>query len=148
MADDNHSHERPCPVAELRRAMPWRVPALVRLPFFSHIFPLLSSLPSLSPPSDGVDLSHSSLVHGRGATPISFPYHHISQDTQEHWRILEEMKHVPFHHWNGRAIVAWITTGLGEGGGRERESGEEVLSTPPLCMTSALPPQVWASTLQ
>ena len=64
--------------------------------------------------TDGVDLTQSSLLQGHGRPPISFPYHpRLSAETQDHWRTLDETQHVPFQCWNGRAIVAWVTTGLG-----------------------------------
>ena len=64
--------------------------------------------------ADGVDLSQSSLIQGQSHTPIPFPYQpRASVDTQEHWRVLDEAQHIPFQHWNERAIVAWVATGLG-----------------------------------
>ncbi|CAI8024130.1 Kazrin-A [Geodia barretti] len=63
---------------------------------------------------DGVDMSQSSLVQGHGQAPIAFPYHtRVAVETQEHWRVLQEAKRVPFNLWNGSTIVAWVSTGLG-----------------------------------
>ena len=55
------------------------------------------------------------MVQGHGRAPISFPYHtRVAPETQEHWRVLEEADQIPFQLWNGKQIVAWVTTGLGE----------------------------------
>ena len=66
--------------------------------------------------TDGLDLSRSSLIRGRGvsATPISFPYAVITPEMQAHWRVLDDFRSVPFSQWNLKAIVAWMEAGIGE----------------------------------
>lgn len=50
----------------------------------------------------------------KGPTPVGYPYHSLSPELKEHWRILDEMKTVPFHRWNQQAMFVWMETKLGQ----------------------------------
>lgn len=78
------------------------------------------SLASSARVSDGLDLSQSSLMGGRGLSNIGSPYHPMPSELKEHWRTLEEAKATPFIKWNLKVMVAWLEAGLGEEGGWAR----------------------------
>ena len=77
------------------------------------IYSLSFSLPPAI--TEGLDLSQSSMIQGstKGPTPIGYPYHSVSPELKEHWRILDEVKTVPFHRWEKQAILVWMETKLG-----------------------------------
>lgn len=68
-------------------------------------------------PTDGLDLSQSSLIQGSSShtpTALGSPYQALPSNLKQHWRLLEEVKAIPFSKWDLRAVVAWLEAELGE----------------------------------